>query len=164
MSISEYNECVYSFSDAIYRFILKQIKNEEEAKDIVQESYEKLWKNKQSVETIFAKKWLYTCAYRLMIDLIRKQKTSDNYTKDLQSSSSAQYHTNTAFDLKQNLEKAFEHLPDIQKTVLLLRDYEGYTYEEIATITKLNESQVKVYIYRARIAMQKILINPHFYI
>jgi RNA polymerase sigma-70 factor (ECF subfamily) len=46
MSISEYNECVYSFSDAIYRFILKQIKNEEEAKDIVQESYEKLWKNK----------------------------------------------------------------------------------------------------------------------
>lgn len=164
MSITEYNECVYNFSDAIYRFILKQIKNEEEAKDIVQESYEKLWKNKSNVETIFAKKWLFTCAYRLMIDLIRKQKTTDENTKELQSYITAQHYTNTAFDLKQNLDKAFEHLPDIQKTVLLLRDYEGYTYDEIATITKLNAAQVKVYIYRARIAMQKLLINPHYYI
>lgn len=92
MSISEYNECVYNFSDAIYRFILKQIKNEEEAKDIVQESYEKLWKNKTGVETIFAKKWLFTCAYRLMIDLIRKQKTTNENTKELQSYITAQHY------------------------------------------------------------------------
>jgi RNA polymerase sigma-70 factor (ECF subfamily) len=43
-----------------------------------------------------------------------------------------------------------EQLPEIQKTVLLLRDYEGYDYEEIGNITNLNASQVKVYIFRAR--------------
>lgn len=48
--------------------------------------------------------------------------------------------------------------------MLLLRDYEGYTYDEIAIITKLNASQVKVYIYRARIVMRKLLINTRYYI
>jgi RNA polymerase sigma-70 factor (ECF subfamily) len=48
------------------------------------------------------------------------------------------------------LNKGLELLPEIQKSVLLLRDYEGYDYSEIGTITGLNESQVKVYIFRAR--------------
>jgi RNA polymerase sigma-70 factor (ECF subfamily) len=43
--------------------------------------------------------------------------------------------------------------------VLLLRDYEGYNYEQIGEITGLNESQVKVYIYRARIAMKEYLVS-----
>ena len=48
-------------------------------------------------------------------------------------------------------------LPEIQKTVVLLRDYEGYNYSEIAEITDLSESQVKVYIFRARKTLQSYL-------
>ena len=48
------------------------------------------------------------------------------------------------------LEKALNKLPEIQKSVVLLRDYEGYSYEEIGEICGLKESQVKVYIFRAR--------------
>jgi RNA polymerase sigma factor (sigma-70 family) len=50
-------------------------------------------------------------------------------------------------------------LPDMQKTVLLLRDYEGYDYAEIGKITNLSESQVKVYIFRARKEMKKYLVS-----
>ena len=53
-------------------------------------------------------------------------------------------------DLQQVLHNAVNRLPEIQRTVVLLRDYEGYSYEEIGEITGLNESQVKVYIFRAR--------------
>ena len=60
----------------------------------------------------------------------------------------------SSFDLQEILHEALSKLPEIQKTVVLLRDYEGYNYSEIAEITALNESQVKVYIFRARQALQ----------
>ena len=53
-------------------------------------------------------------------------------------------------DVKEILNEAVDKLPEIQRSVLLLRDYEGYSYEEIGQITDLGESQVKVYIFRAR--------------
>jgi len=48
------------------------------------------------------------------------------------------------------LNEALNKLPEIQRSVIMLRDYEGYDYNEIGEITGLNESQVKVYIFRAR--------------
>ena len=55
------------------------------------------------------------------------------------------------------LDKALNTLNEIQRSVILLRDYEGYSYEEIGEITGLNESQVKVYIYRARLALKQYI-------
>jgi RNA polymerase sigma-70 factor (ECF subfamily) len=55
------------------------------------------------------------------------------------------------------LDKALNTLNEIQRSVILLRDYEGYSYEEIGEITGSNESQVKVYIYRARLALKQYI-------
>jgi RNA polymerase sigma-70 factor (ECF subfamily) len=55
------------------------------------------------------------------------------------------------------LTEALGKLPNIQRSVILLRDYEGYSYEEIGEITGLNESQVKVYIYRARVFLKEYI-------
>jgi len=63
-------------------------------------------------------------------------------------------HSDQYTDINEILHKAIEKLPDIQRSVLLLRDYEGYSYKEIGEITELNESQVKVYIYRARMFLK----------
>ena len=59
-------------------------------------------------------------------------------------------HNKQYTDLKEILNEALSKLPDIQRSVVLLRDYEGYSYTEIAEIAGLSESQVKVYIFRAR--------------
>ena len=59
--------------------------------------------------------------------------------------------------LQQILHKALDTLPEIQKTLILLRDYEGYNYEEMGKITGLSESQVKVYIYRGRVALKEYI-------
>jgi len=48
-------------------------------------------------------------------------------------------------------------LPELQRMVLLLRDYEGYSYKEIGEMASLSESQVKVYIYRARVFLKKYI-------
>ena len=57
------------------------------------------------------------------------------------------------------MNEAIKKLPDDQRAVLLLRDYEGYSYEEIGGITGLTEAQVKVYIYRARVFLKKYIVR-----
>ncbi len=54
------------------------------------------------------------------------------------------------FEVKEILEKCLEVLPHVQRSILLLRDLEGYDYKEIGEILDLTESQVKVYLFRAR--------------
>ncbi len=59
--------------------------------------------------------------------------------------------------LSEILEEAVSRLPADQRSVILLRDYEGYSYEDIASITGLSESQVKVYIFRGRMFLKNFL-------
>ena len=156
MTISEYNECVDKYSDNLYRFLLKNIKDEALANDFVQDSYEKLWLNYKKVDIKKAKSYLFSTGYHIMIDYIRRNKRMDAVgdTEYFEHSHSEQYS-----DLKEILNKAVEQLPETQKAVLLLRDYEGYSYKEISEITGLNESQVKVYIYRARVFLKNYIVR-----
>jgi RNA polymerase sigma-70 factor (ECF subfamily) len=154
MTISEYNESVDLFSDGIFRFILKNIKDEDEAKDIVQDTYEKLWIKASDVSYSKVKSYLFSTAYHTMIDKIRKNKrmTNINDFNDYLGTYTESYN-----GLSEVLEEALKQLPDVQRSVILLRDYEGYAYNEIAEITDLSESQVKVYIYRGRLALKKYI-------
>jgi RNA polymerase sigma factor (sigma-70 family) len=147
MTVREYNQCVDEHADGVYRFILKNIKDEDKARDIVQDSFEKMWNKSSDIDFTKAKSYLFTTAYHTMIDAIRKEKNQTELKEDVFSLHTTE---NTYSDLKEILNEALSKLPDVQKHVIMLRDYEGYTYQEIGEITGLNESQVKVYIYRAR--------------
>jgi len=62
-------------------------------------------------------------------------------------------------NLKKVLEAALNRLSETQRSLVLLKDYEGYSYDEIGKITGLNESQVKVYLHRARIQLKEYLVK-----
>jgi len=147
MTVREYNECVDKHADGVYRFILKSVKDEDKAKDIVQDSFTKMWEKVNDIAAEKAKSYLFTAAYHTMIDTFRRENrlTSFEEVSTTDMTTDNQYN-----DLKEILEEAVNKLPEIQKSVILLRDYEGYSYEEIGRITNLTESQVKVYIFRAR--------------
>jgi RNA polymerase sigma-70 factor (ECF subfamily) len=154
MNPKEYNQSVDLYSDSIYRFILKNIRDEERARDIVQDTYEKLWRNTEMVNADKVKSYLFTTAYHTMIDVIRKDKrqTSLEDYKLPEETHDHQYS-----DLSEVLNQAVNRLPEIQRTVILLRDYEGYSYKEIGEVTMLSEAQVKVYIYRARVFLKNYI-------
>lgn len=128
------------------------MKNEEKSKDVIQDTFEKLWIKKDTVVAEKAKSYLFTTAYRTMIDYIRRDKFISSEEQNREPSHYGQY-----TDLQEILHKAIDKLPPDQKSVLLLRDYEGYDYDEIGQITGLNESQVKVYIYRARVFLKNYI-------
>lgn len=156
MTTVEYNASVDMFSDNVYRFMLKHTRDIEKSKDIVQETYTRLWQKVSDVRFETVKSYLFTIAYRIMIDMYRKDKRmgSMEEVNSLDLSHSQQYS-----DLKEILNQAVKILPEVQRTVVLLRDYEGYSYLEIGEICNLKESQVKVYIYRARKKLKEYLIK-----
>jgi RNA polymerase sigma-70 factor (ECF subfamily) len=161
MNVSEYNQCVDDFSDGLYRFILKHTRDSEKARDVVQESFAKLWQKVDEVDFAKSKSYLFSTGYHTMIDQIRKEKRRDTYESDHRGMT----HTENSYsDLNEILHEALDKLTDIQKSVVLLRDYEGYSYQEIGEITNLNESQVKVYIYRARVALKEYLVSIDYVI
>ena len=153
MKRKEYNKIVDLHSDALYRFLLKSCKEEELSKDIVQDTFEKLWIHLDKVDFKKAKSYLFTTAYRKLIDVFRKTKLQQKYENQIDESVHHQQYS----DLNELLQKALNQLPEIQRTVVLLRDYEGYSYDEIAQITNLSASQVKVYIYRARVYLKNYI-------
>jgi RNA polymerase sigma factor (sigma-70 family) len=154
MTSKEYNLSVDLYSDNVYRFILKNIRDEERARDIVQDSYEKLWRNAENVNYEKVKSYLFTTAYHTMIDVIRKEKRQ-TFMEDYQIPEET--HDEQYSDLHEVLDEAVKRLPDIQRTVILLRDYEGYSYKEIGDVTSLSEAQVKVYIFRARVFLKNYI-------
>ena len=153
MTALEYNTCVDQYADGIYRFILYNIKDEDDARDVVQDTFEKCWRNHENVQYEKAKSYLFTTAHHTMIDRIRKSRRQELLNEYHEEPSHSKHYS----DLKNVLKLALDKLPSIQKSVILLRDYEGYDYKEIGEITGLSESQVKVYIYRGRVALKEFI-------
>ena len=154
MTVKEYNRSVEEFADPVYRFIRVNLKDEERASDVVQDSYEKLWRHVAEIEYPVVKSWLFTTAYNTMIDVIRKERrmTTLDVSYERTMTYESQYN-----DLNEILHEALERLPELQKTSVLLRDYEGYSYKEIAEITGQSEAQVKINIYRGRVSLKNYI-------
>lgn len=149
MTLNEYNSCVDLYADGIYRFALKTLCDSDTAKDVVQDTFERFWVKRSNVDYSKAKSYLFTTAYHACIDIIRYDKRVDRIDE-----SPEVFIENKYTDLQEVLHDALNTLPEVQRSVVLLRDYEGYSYSEIVDITGLSESQVKVYIYRARLALK----------
>ena len=157
MTVNDYNNCVNQFSDGVYRFVLKHIKCSDRASDVVQDAFVKMWEKVETISFEKAKSYLFTAAHHTLIDEIRKTQIHQRFVV---TQPTEHQHENTQYsDIYEVLNQALELLPADQKSVLMLRDYEGYSYEEIAEITGLNESQVKVYIFRARTFLKKHLVS-----
>ena len=154
MNTKDYNNAVNQYADNIYRFVVKHTRNKMLADDIVQETFAKVWEKHDSIQADKAKSYLFTTAYHCLVDVMKKENRSATLDGYESASSEVESHL---FDVQKVLHEALNTLPEIQKTVVLLRDYEGYHYDEIAEITNLSESQVKVYIFRARQALKSYL-------
>jgi len=154
MIISEFNKTVDDFADGLFRFMLRNCRDEEFSKDIVQEAFARLWNKREEVSSEKAKTYLFTTAYHILIDHLRKEKHKQNYMNRAGIELNAK---NDFSDLGEIIQEAVAQLPEIQRIVVMLRDYEGYSYKEIGEITNLSEAQVKVYIYRARTTLKRYI-------
>lgn len=152
MNTKEYNQSVEDYSGRLFRFALKLVRDEAIASDVVQESYLRLWVDVKKITLEKAKSWLFTTVYRESLRQISLKNRAYDYDPLDQGNEEPQNP-----DLKEILEKCMSTLPEIHRSILMLRDYEGYNYKEIGNILDINESQVKVYLFRARNKMKEMI-------
>jgi len=155
MDLETFQNRVFPVKNKLYRFSYRLLGSSDEAKDVVQESFARLWQKVGEVDPSKAKSYLFTTAHHIIVDTARRGQRSlrmEEQHEDLSFTNEG-----SPPDLKRIIDAALATLPDIQRSVILLRDLEGYSYDEIAELTGLNLTQVKVYIYRGRTALKEYI-------
>lgn len=153
MNRKDYNSVVKEHASNLYGYVFKYLRNSEDSHDIVQDVFEKLWKNRKKVEVEKAKAWMFKTGHNTLINFSKKKQRTTYHTDMIPERGKVDH----SFENKEIIDLALSLLPPMQKSIVLLRDLEGYAYDEIGEILEISDSQVKVYLYRARKKMKKQL-------
>lgn len=175
-----FEQLIELYEKKVYNIALHMLKNEEDAKDAAQDSLIKIYRNikkfdgKSSFST-----WVYRVTVNTSLDLIRKKKSSkerDTYSLDDQiqvneQNTMAMGHQGTIHPeshvMKQErlayLKNALELLNEEQRMMIVLRDIQGFSYKEIADITKTTEGTVKSRLNRSRKKLKEILMDTELF-
>jgi RNA polymerase sigma-70 factor (ECF subfamily) len=158
---SEYTHVVQVHQVSLYRFAFNFLGSSEDARDIVQDVFVKLWLNVDRIDQDKVKSWLFTCTHNAMLNFIKRRARID-YMQSIQLQG-APYMDAHEFESNEIIERTVGMLPPLQKSILLMRDLEGYSYEEIGVMLNLSPSQVKVYLFRARVKVKNQLKTVHHF-
>jgi len=153
MTIADYNDSVSQYADRLYRFAMSMLRDSMDAEDVVQVVFERLWVRVDKVQSASVKSYLFTSAYRAAIDVIRKRKFNSIDKNKPWTIPSIEKQV----EAREVLELVLDRLSKDQKAMVLLRDYEGYTYRDIAEIMNIPLSHVKINLFRARKKLQNLL-------
>ncbi len=169
MSIEEFKQNILPLKNKLYRFAYRLMSDEEEAKDIVQETMIKVWNRQESlshIENIEA--WCMRVTKNMALDKLKSKRyqTTDTIKEGFDLQDQHIHHPGKLTELKDLMDmiKNFiDRLPDKQQQVFQLRDIEGLSYKEIGEVMKIDLNQVKVNLFRARKSVKENLININAY-
>jgi len=155
MTRAEFNDYVRQTNRKLYVISFRMLRNQEEAEDAVQEVFIKLWNmgkkldNYNSIDALAT-----TMTKNHCIDQIRKQKNiqTEEYSnkENFVSTSPSPYELMADNESQNIINSLIEKLPDLYKHIVILREIEGLSYEEIAEKTNQNINTLRVTLSRAR--------------
>lgn len=157
MTTDEYNQGVKLWADDVFRFAMRSCGDRAVSQDAVQEAFASLWEHRGNVPREKGKPFLITVAYNRIADHFRHEQVRRDSQAYMPPSHSERRRPDEEFDIKEAVERALETLPHIQRSILQLKDVEGYSYKEISNILMISDQQVCVYLYRARVALKRQL-------
>lgn len=152
---------VLPLSDRLYRLALRITMNKAEAEDVVQDTLLKVWECREDWNQInnleaFA---IATCRNRALDVVKRAGRDTENLDEMAHLSSQTPHEQLEAREEISLVRRLMNSLPEVQRTIMLLRDIEGKTYQEIAQTLDISETQVKVYLHRARTKIKEWITN-----
>ncbi len=166
MDLAAFKREVYPLKDKIFRFAKRMLEQTEEAEDAVQEVFIRLWNRREKLDEYRSVEALAMITTRnICLDRIKARRFPvENYDNHRLYIERMPMETKPDHsDLMYSLQMALNELPEQQRTILHLRDIEGYDYEEIARIVNLNENAVRVALSRARKRIRELLVNKKIY-
>jgi len=170
-AIEYYEALVKRYKDPLMNYVFRYVGDRNICADIVQETMIKFYLNKDSYKS-FAKfsTWIYTIAGNLAKNELKRRKrrnilslnNSDNDEQPLQIEDNSILQPDAILDGKiknEMIQKALLKVRPVYRDVVILRDIQGFSYEEIAEIKNLSIGTVKSRINRGRTRLQKLLKN-----
>ncbi len=161
MTRQDFKSHILPIKNKLFRFAYNIVTNEAEAEDVVQEVFIKLWNQRDNMDQIKnVEAWCMRVTRNLSIDKIRsKHRRTEGFQEgfDMKDDAPSPYQETAGSDLFSKIKNLMRSLPDKQRMVMELRDIEGFSYQEVADALEISLDQVKVNIYRARLAMRKEL-------
>ena len=174
--VNAYNQIVYRYKDRLLNFIYRFLNDLDRSEDLVQDTLLKLYTHKDSYQEIAKfSTWLYTIAANLARTELRKLKRRKTFSVTelsyedrefiISSSDADPSDDHLSHNFEKNVQKALLALPDDFKTIIILRDIQELSYDEISKIVKLPLGTVKSRINRGRVKLQQLLTkkgeNPY---
>jgi RNA polymerase sigma factor (sigma-70 family) len=157
MSPEQFNQYVRTFTPHLLRFAKRVGGNVLQPEDILQECFEVLWKNRDQVNPESIRSFLFTIAHRRIVDSYRRHRPGSYFVEELHDKAATDVFA--ASDDREQINTSLGMLPAQARELIVLRDLEGYSYEEIGDICQLTESQVKVYLFRARKKLKETILQ-----
>jgi RNA polymerase sigma factor (sigma-70 family) len=168
MNLEAFENRVLPAKNKLFRFALRFLGNEEEAKDIVQEVFIKVWNGRDQMDQVQNwEAWCMRITKNLSLDRIRTMTRKQ--TEPLEESFNIRLETLTPHESTEVGERMLKithmiaALPEKQRQVIHLRDVEGYSYQEISEILEIDMNQVKVNLFRARNAVREKMVKIDAY-
>ncbi len=167
MTLKPVLEQILPLKDKLFRLALRVVGNAQEAEDVVQEVFIKMWNNRAEAQHIANKEaWCVRLTKNLAID---KSRSKHRRTQSLSTGFDmvgVQPLPDRVAEVKDSVERMrrlMESLPEKQKIVIQLRDVEGHTYQEIADALDIPLNTVKVTVFRARQFLKTQLLKADDY-
>ena len=168
MNIEAFQNRVLPVKNKLYRFALRFLNNEEEAKDIVQEVFIRVWNGREQMNEIQNwEAWCMRITRNLSLDRIRSmtrkktQPIEDSF--DVRHDAQTPHETTETQESMEQIGLLIAGLPEKQRQIIHLRDVEGYSYNEICEIMEIDLNQVKVNLFRARNSVREKLMKIDAY-
>lgn len=166
MDTREFQIQVYPLKDKLFRFARRILEHNEEAEDVVQEVFIRLWNKRESLKQYRSIEALAMISTKNMcLDRIKKRKypvesldDQKRFIEGIPMEPKADYSDELHY-----IRKAMESLPEQQKMIVQLRDIEEYEFETIAEILNMNENAIRVNLSRARKKIRETVIKYKLY-
>jgi len=168
MDLQEFKIKVFPLKNKLYRLAKRLLDDPEEAQDIVQEVFIKLWNRRESLDEYRSVEALAVVTTRnLCLDKLKAKRypteNLENLKSDIPEPDAGMERRTEQIDLVEKIKEIISTLPEQMKTIMQLRDIEGYDFSEIADIVNMSENTIRVNLSRARKKVRDILLNKKIY-
>ncbi|MCI5107210.1 MAG: sigma-70 family RNA polymerase sigma factor [Pseudomonadales bacterium] len=153
--LQQYQQVIEQYRQRVYSFAHYSLRAREDAEDVTQEVFIKLWQHWRKIDQARLGAWLMRVAHNSVIDHVRRQKPGkdnrDQYSEveeqEAESDPGSEVESET---FRLELQQAIRALEEPFRSIVIMRDIQGMSYEEIRECLQMSESQVKVYLHRSR--------------
>lgn len=160
MNIRQFQYQILCLSDRSYRMALSILKDENSAKDALQELMMRLWEKRDQLDAITNHQaFVLTSMRNLCLDMIRKPMHTNEIPADTEYNAPNPHQQTEQIDMMNHISSMIDALPEMQRTILRMKDVEEMELEEIAQIMSMTENAVTVNLSRARKKLRDMIVS-----